>query len=482
MRRAARQIAVLACALLALCVAYRLTTANRYVAVIPIPVAEDGSGEESEYVICVDDEEVVRLSGQEVRDGRMRVSFRALGQGEAYAELRSGSGDVLARHDLRVSRFLTVYDRSNGSFTADTAVIASVTVFFLLVSAIMAHAYITAGWPQFYAYTSVYFAGFSVFSLSVGIMMLIITVRRLAMPERFTMLDAYRAVSSAGVHFMLLTMPFVAVFSILLILSNAVLLKKEGLRPANLLALAAGAALIAGDAAILLLAPRAAAGRAGYLRMGETVLNVCATVYVYFECMLAGAVVCAFKAAGHVPSRDRDFILILGCRFRRDGTLPPLLKSRADKAIEFWKEQRRETGRTARFIPCGGQGRDEAMSEAEAISRYLVSRGVPGELIRKEDRSADTYGNMRFARDIVSARPHAKTVFATSDYHVFRSGVWAGMADLRAEGIGSRTRWWYWPNAFMREAAGLLAKRWKQEIAFVVLLNAFFGALTLALG
>jgi hypothetical protein len=62
---------------------------------------------------------------------------------------------------------------------------------------------------------------------------------------------------------------------------------------------------------------------------------------------------------------------------------------------------------------------------------------------------------------------------------VFRSGVWASLAGLKAEGIGSKTKWWYWPNAFMRECIGLLANRWKQELVFLVLLLILFGAISL---
>ena len=70
-------------------------------------------------------------------------------------------------------------------------------------------------------------------------------------------------------------------------------------------------------------------------------------------------------------------------------------------------------------------------------------------------------------------------MFSTTGYHVFRSGVWAGQAGLPAEGIGSPTKWWFWPNAFMRETLGLLQKRWKQELLFLLLLIGFFALLSL---
>jgi uncharacterized SAM-binding protein YcdF (DUF218 family) len=87
---------------------------------------------------------------------------------------------------------------------------------------------------------------------------------------------------------------------------------------------------------------------------------------------------------------------------------------------------------------------------------------------------------MAYSREIIRGiLPEGRTAYATTNYHVFRSGVWAAEAGLPAEGIGSRTKWWYWPNAFMRECAGLLARRWKPELLLLAALTAFFGALSM---
>ena len=123
------------------------------------------------------------------------------------------------------------------------------------------------------------------------------------------------------------------------------------------------------------------------------------------------------------------------------------------------------------------------MPEAEALRRYLIGQRIPDTLIYPETRSQNTYQNMAFSKEIAEGvRPEGRTVFATTNYHVFRSGLWANLAGNPAEGIGQKTRWWFWPNAFMRECAGLLQKRWKQEILFLLVLVAFFGVLSMAVG
>ena len=123
------------------------------------------------------------------------------------------------------------------------------------------------------------------------------------------------------------------------------------------------------------------------------------------------------------------------------------------------------------------------MPEAEAMRRYLTEHHIPERLIRTESRSENTLQNMAYSREIIDELcPEGKVVYATTNYHVFRSGVWANQAGLHAEGIGGKTKWWFWPNAFMRECVGLMKRRWKQEILLLIALMAFFGALSMVLG
>ena len=219
------------------------------------------------------------------------------------------------------------------------------------------------------------------------------------------------------------------------------------------------------------------------VRLWNTLCNIYATGFAWFECMLVGAIVCGLKAARHVPDMDADYILILGCRFRRDGTLTPLLRGRVDKAIEFWRRQKEMTGKEAMLVPSGGRGADEPIAEAEAMRRYIDTQGVPSGCVILEDRSRNTYQNMEYSKALIErSGRNAKVVYATTNYHVFRSGVWANLAGLPAEGVGSRMKWWYWPNAFMRECVGLMLNRVPQELLLLAAMVLFFGALSLALG
>ncbi len=176
------------------------------------------------------------------------------------------------------------------------------------------------------------------------------------------------------------------------------------------------------------------------------------------------------KAAKRIPAFDKDYILILGCQIKKDGTLTPLLKGRADRAIEFARMQKEASGKDVIFVPSGGKGPDEILPEAQAIRSYLVHAGIPEARILTEDGSVNTYENFKWSLTLirtVSRAPEPQIAFSTTNYHVFRSGVLAGQQGVRAEGIGSRTRSYFWVNAFVREFAAAVYSEGKQHLRVI---------------
>ena len=481
MRKAAKQIILCAMALALFCVVCRLVFFNQFSVYVPLSGSEVESGGLEELQLQVDHPEVLRTGEAGLREGYAQIPI--LPQSRGVTELTVGTeADAGREHTLRVGRFRTVYDRSTGNFTGDTAVLIAVTLFWLLVSAIMVWHFFQAKGTAFYDYSTIYYAGFSLFSLATGLVMLSVTVSHLAHPENYSMFAAYTAISSASIRYMVLTTPVMLLFAAAVAVSNIALLRHEHPRLQNVLGLLVSVLLVVGEGIGWLLFSRNALPVEWQGRLDRTLQNTYATVFIYCQCMLTGSVICGILAARHVPAADKDFIIILGCWFNSDGSLPPLLRGRVDKALDFWHMQREKTGKEACFVPSGGRGCNEPEPEAEAIRQYLLSRGVEDRIILPEDRSKNTWENMCYSgRLIRETGREGKAAFATSSYHVFRSGLWARQAGLPAEGIGSRTRWWFWPNAFMRETAGLMQKRWKQEVFFLLLLVAFFGVLSVLL-
>ena len=477
MRKAAKQILWCIAGLVVLCVVLRFAFFNELSVYSYIPNNQQG-----EIKVTVEKPDVLRAGEPERGDGFIRIPVFPGEQGKTDLNVTVGDMDGSSLHMLRVGLFGTVYDRNNDNFMGDTALLIVVTLFWLLVSAIMLWHFFQAKGTAFYDYSTIYYAGFFLFALVTGVTMLIITFSHAFHPEEYNMMMVYTAISGASARFMLLTALVMIVFAIVLAVSNIVLMRHEGRQPGNALGLLVSILIILGEALGLYLIMRNSSGSEWEMRLERTLVNTYATLFIYCQCMLTGAIVCGIKAAKHNPAPDKDFIIIHGCWFRKDGTLPPLLRDRADKALSFWRKQKETTGKEAVFVPSGGQGKDEPMPEGEAIRRYLESQDVPEDRILPETRSKNTLENMSFSGELIREKnPEGKVLFATSSYHVFRSGIWAKRAGLLAEGIGSRTRWWFWPNAFIRETAGLLHKRWKQELLLLVMLLLFFGLLSMIL-
>lgn len=480
--RAFKQILGCAVLLIIICVVSRLTIDNSYTVYIPMPLSEQEKSSKEDLTIEVAEPSVAGYQDPRLKGGYLRVPIKPGQAGETLITIRDVKGNNIGSRMLRVGPLGTVYDVSAGGFTGDRTVLIAIPVFCFLVCAIMLWHFFQAKGPSFYRYATIHYAGFSLFALICGVVILIAAIRHFVNPRRYTIFVTYRAIRSMSRQFVMLTMPLMVAFAISLIVCNIALLRYEKPRLQNVLGILIGALLIAGEAFGWYLFTRSYTISEMMGRMLETAQNTYAVVFAYFECMLVGSVICGVMAAKRRVSLDRDFIVILGCWFRKDGSLPPLLKGRVDRAIAFWRQQKEESGREAIMIPSGGQGPDECMPEAQAMRRYLLEQGIPEDRIIPEEHSANTYQNMSFSGEIIREQePEGKVVFATTNYHVFRSGIWAGLAGLPAEGIGSRTKWWFWPNAFMREVIGLFANRWKQELLFLILLVAFFGTLSVLL-
>lgn len=167
--------------------------------------------------------------------------------------------------------------------------------------------------------------------------------------------------------------------------------------------------------------------------------------------------------------RKYDYIIIHGAGL--DGTRPtPLLAGRIDKALELWNKQHQQ----GKFVASGGQGADEVVSEAQAMRDYLLEKGVPADAILMEDKSTTTWENLKnsiaviradratsggtdaasndvTASDSAGACGDFTTAVVSSDFHVFRCAEYAHNLGIKADGIGSHTKGWYWPTAFIRE-------------------------------
>ena len=190
----------------------------------------------------------------------------------------------------------------------------------------------------------------------------------------------------------------------------------------------------------------------------------------YLECMLIGTIIIAIKSIKTKPKYNKDYLIILGCQIEKDGSLTPLLKGRVDKAITFRNNQLKTTNKDLIFIPSGGKGNDESISEAQAMKNYLLTKGIKEKNILLEDKSTNTYENIKFSHKLIPKK-NANIAFSTTNYHVLRAGLIATKQGLIMEGIGAKTKAYFWINAFIREFIGTLYSERKKHILFFSLIT-----------
>ena len=335
-----------------------------------------------------------------------------------------------------------------------------------------------------YSYNTIYYAGFSLFLLFLLITHAILTVQMVQNPgwhtgQRFSQISTLLTVSAKT--YMLLSLPFVAAVSAALCVSNLALIRYEGKRFVNILGIILSFLLIGGELA-LFFADRYVSGSEEYVKIHELIVNIFAAGYLYFECMLTGIMIVYEITSRYEPEPDQDFLIILGCAIRKDGRPFPLLKGRLDRAIAFRNKQLASTGKELVFVTSGGQGADEVISESAAMKRYLLENGMPEHMILEENRSTNTFENMKFSKEKIEERAHdAKIAFSTTNYHVFRSGLFARRVKMRAVGMGAKAKWYFWPNALVREFVGLLTKHKGKQAAIISGLIAVYALLTVCL-
>lgn len=288
--------------------------------------------------------------------------------------------------------------------------------------------------------------------------------------------DIYINTLKSFSYFAMLTLPCIIILSFYSIITNIVLIKKEGFALRKLLGVLLGLFSLlglCGTQTLYYLITKFLIGTEK--QFIKFTLDICINASLsYLYTLIIATLYCNMRAAKHVPSYDKDFIIILGSKINNDGTLTPLLKGRADRAIDFGNKQYEKTNKKIVYVPSGGKGNDEVMSEAKAIEKYLIEKGISKKQIIIEDKSTSTIENMKFSKSkIDEVKKDAKISFSTTNYHVFRSGVIANNQGIDCEGIGSKTKWYFYTNALIREFVANMVQEKRNHIILLIVINIF---------
>ncbi|MCR4632628.1 MAG: YdcF family protein [Erysipelotrichaceae bacterium] len=334
----------------------------------------------------------------------------------------------------------------------------SLAFYDLTVIGLLIHSFIGQLRYNPYSYNTIFYFGYALFLVYLLIGQILLMREYYLDPDFFNEGRALSFMSASFGNFIIFSFPFLLIFCVLLCISNISLIRHEGRSFVNVLGILLSVLIIAGVLVYMRFNYYVSGSREEVL-VHDLIFNAFASVYLYFECMLLGTMFAGWLVSKHMPDFDRDYMIVLGCGMNRDGTPTPLLRGRIDAALDFYHKQKEASGKALKFVPSGGQGPDEIISESECMARYLLSKGIKEEEILREDKSTNTYENMSYSKELIlNENKEAKISFATSKFHILRAGLFARRVKMRATGIGASTKWYFWPNAAVREFIGLLTR------------------------
>lgn len=180
------------------------------------------------------------------------------------------------------------------------------------------------------------------------------------------------------------------------------------------------------------------------------ILTVCVCLVVISVAITGGIIVSGSRGA---PEEDCDYLIVLGAGV--NGTTPSLsLRERLDAAYEYLTAHP-----DAICVVSGCQGDGEAISEAQCMFNDLTARGIEADRVWMEEQATNTRENLRFSLELVENRTGVRPTeigIVSSEYHLYRAGLFAEEQNVTAYGIPARTGWVTLRiNYYLREIAAV---------------------------
>ncbi|HAE51704.1 MAG TPA: hypothetical protein DCG30_00415 [Ruminococcus sp.] len=422
------------------------------------------------------DKNLVELVSQNLNDNILELNFKSIGKsGKTFVEVTSG--EYASIHVLYVHKFgIITVNEFLGRCNGDIMFFLSEMLVILAALVILAGRYRKSMRRSICRYANIGLLGLIIFLGFALVWQLFFMVYDTYYGfQRTSISEILSDMKSLGGMFSLVMLPLASLTAIIVTFSNIILLKREGKSWRNMLGVFLGAVIcfstvfpFFGDSIFNLLGIEIHNEKGLGLAFLDIFQNCSSMLVAYVECLLIGTVISGFIAAKHIPAFDKDYILILGCQINKDGSLTKLLQSRTDRAVEFAQMQKNNNGKDIIFVPSGGQGSDEVMPEADAIKNYLLSKGISEDKILVENKSVNTFQNITFSKNLINQQKNnANIAFSTTNYHVFRAGCIADDEGIKIEGIGAKTKSYFWINAFIREFIATLYNEKRNHLRMI---------------
>lgn len=106
-----------------------------------------------------------------------------------------------------------------------------------------------------------------------------------------------------------------------------------------------------------------------------------------------------------------DVAIVLGCK-----TGTAFLSNRVEKAYTLYKE-----GLVKKIVVTGGVGDSDTISEGEWEMNRLLELGVRKEDILLEDKSKNTFENIKFAKELMDKKNLNTAIIVSNSFHLRRA-------------------------------------------------------------
>ena len=148
-------------------------------------------------------------------------------------------------------------------------------------------------------------------------------------------------------------------------------------------------------------------------------------------------------------SQEQEYIVVLGAGV--NGTVPSLsLRERINAAHDYLTAHP-----DAIAVVSGGKGNGEDITEALCMYNELTKMGIDGSRVWMEDQATSTFENLKFSMALIEEKTGSRPAsigIVSSEYHLFRAGLFASAQNVTSVGIPAVTTWPHLRiNYFIRE-------------------------------
>ncbi len=168
------------------------------------------------------------------------------------------------------------------------------------------------------------------------------------------------------------------------------------------------------------------------------------------------------KAAYSGNPEACDYVIVMGAGLR--GDTPSLsLYNRLSRALSYLNMYPNSVA-----VVSGGMGKEETITEAEAMEKWLLENGISSERILKEDKATSSIENIEFSLELLAAKDGIvpqKIAIVSSEYHMFRCNLIAKGFGVEPVAVPATTTLPILKiNYFLREGAALVYTKCEEFI------------------